>query len=177
MRYLGLLRGVNVGGKNRVPMNQLKSCFEKAGFHNIMTYINSGNIIFNSDEKDISSLQAKCVYIMEKEFGFLIDLAVIDALSLKEALEHAPEWWGSDPESKHNAIFVIQPATAEEVIADAGMIKPEYENLYAYKSVIFWSAAIKTFSKTRWSKVVGTKVYKSITIRNANTVKTLLELV
>jgi uncharacterized protein (DUF1697 family) len=111
-----------------------------------------------------------------RSFGFPLDLALIGVQTLKEALERAPNWWGEDPNLKHNAIFVIQPATTEEIIANTGKIKPEYEQLYAYKEVIFWSAPLETFSRTRWSKIVGTKAYQSITIRNANTAKKLLEL-
>lgn len=176
MKYVALLRGINVGGKNKVPMSDLKTCFEKAGFLNTTTYINSGNVIFDNDEESITKLEQKCKVIIEKEFGFPINLVLVDANTLKEALEHVPQWWGEDPESKHNAIFVIQPATAIEVIEDAGEIKPEYELLYAHKEIIFWSAPIKTFSRTRWSKIVGTKAYQNITIRNANTTKRLLEL-
>jgi uncharacterized protein (DUF1697 family) len=177
MKYIALLRGINVGGKNKVPMKDLKACFENAEFLNVATYINSGNVIFESEEQSTVKLVKRCEEILEKEFGFPISLALIDANTLKEALEHAPEWWGENPESKHNAIFVIQPTSAKEVIANAGEVKPEYEQLYVYKEIIFWSAPIKTFSHTRWSKVVGTKAYQDITIRNANTAKRLLELV
>lgn len=176
MKYIALLRGINVGGKNKVAMSDLKACFEAAGFLNVVTYINSGNVIFDSEEQGIIELSKSCEDILEKRFGFLISVAIIDVNTLKETLEHAPKWWGDDPGSKHNAIFVIQPASAEDVIEDAGKIKPEYERLYAYKAVIFWSAPIDTFSHTRWSKVTGTKAYKSITIRNANTTRKLLEL-
>jgi uncharacterized protein (DUF1697 family) len=176
MKYIALLRGINVGGKNKVSMEDLKACFEKAGFQNTMTYINSGNVIFDSDEQNTTKLIKKREEIITKEFKFPISLAVIDVNTLKEALEHAPKWWGEDSDSKHNAIFVIQPATAEKVAAEAGKIKPEYEQVYLYKEIIFWSAPLKTFSRTRWSKVVGTKAYRDITIRNANTTKKLLEL-
>ncbi len=176
MKYIALLRGINVGGKNKVSMYDLKNCFENAGFLNTRTYINSGNVIFDSEEQSIIDLSNYCNDILEKKFDFPIGLALIDIHTLKEALDHVPDWWGDDPNSKHNAIFVIQPVTAEEIIADAGKIKPEYEQLYAYKEIIFWSAPLKTFSRTRWSKIVATKVYQSITIRNANTTKKLLEL-
>jgi len=176
LKYIALLRGINVGGKNKVPMSDLKACFENAGFLNTITYINSGNVIFDSEEQSTGKLVKKCEDIIEKEFGFPIRVVLIDVNTLKEALEHAPEWWGDDPNSKHNAIFVIPPATAEEVIEDVGKIESEYEQFYAYKEIIFWSAPLKTFSHTRWSKVVGTKAYQYITIRNANTTKRLLEL-
>lgn len=176
MKYIALLRGINVGGKNKVPMSDLKACFENAGFLNTMTYINSGNVIFDCEEQNTTKLVKRCDEIIEKEFGFRISLALINVNTLREALEHAPEWWGDDPNSKHNTIFIIQPATAEEIIADVGEIKPEYEKFYVYEEIMFWSAPINTFSRTRWSKVVGTKAYQYITIRNANTTKKLLEL-
>jgi uncharacterized protein (DUF1697 family) len=176
MRYIALLRGVNVGGKNKVPMSDLKACFENAGFLNVRTYINSGNVIFDSEEDSIIKLSESCKEIMAKKFEFPINLALIYVNNLKEALEHAPKGWGDDPNSKHNAIFIIQPAAAKEVIEEAGKIKPEYEQIYSYKEIIFWSAPILTFDHTRWSKVAGTKAYKNITVRNANTTKKLLEL-
>jgi uncharacterized protein (DUF1697 family) len=176
MRYIALLRGVNVGGKNKVPMSDLKACFENAGFLNVRTYINSGNVIFDSEEQSIIKLAERCKEIMKSKFQFPINLALIEVNTLKEALEHAPEWWGDDANSKHNAIFVIQPAAAKEVIEEAGKVKPEYEQIYAYKEIIFWSAPMETFAHTRWSKVAGTKAYENITIRNANTTKKLLEL-
>lgn len=176
MKYIALLRGVNVGGKNKISMNDLKTYFEQAGFKNTMTYINSGNVIFDSEEKSTIKLAKKCTEIIENEFGLPIRLALIDVNTFKEALEQAPKWWGNDLNSKHNTFFVIQPATAKEVIEDVGEIRPEYEQVYAFKEIIFWSAPLKTFSRTRWSKVEGTKSYQNITIRNANTTKKLLEL-
>lgn len=176
MKYIALLRGVNVGGNNKIAMADLKSSFMKAGFKNVFTYINSGNIIFENEEKDINDLIRRCKETLFVEFGFPIDLSLISADDLKDSMKHAPEWWGKDPDSKHNAIFVIEPASAEDITQQAGQIKPEYEQLSYYNKMIFWSAPIKTFSRTRWSKIVGTKIYKYITIRNYNTAKKLLEL-
>lgn len=177
MRYIALLRGINVGGKNKVSMSDLKACFENAGFQNVMTYINSGNVIFDSEEHDVIKLINKCEKILLKQFGFSIKLALIDADRLKDALEHAPQWWGDDPNAKHNALFVIPPATADEVTGEVGQAKPEYEKIHVHGGIIFWSAPLKTFSRTRWSKIVGTKAYQHITIRNASTTRKLLELV
>lgn len=177
MKYIALLRGVNVGGNNKISMKELRACFEEAGFRNVTSYINSGNVIFDSLEPDRLTLIKTCEEIIEKKFGFAVGLTVIDAPALKEMLEHAPDWWGGDPEARHNAIFVIYPATAETIIEEVGKAKPEVERVDYYKEVIFWSAPVKTFSRTRWSKIVGTKAYRSVTIRNANTAKKLLELV
>ena len=177
MRYVALLRGINVGGNNKVPMPELRACFEAAGYENVKTYINSGNVIFDSDEADLEKLVTACELGIEKRFGFPVRVSVISSQQLRQALEHAPVWWDQDPASKHNAIFVIAPAKAEQVMAAVGDAKPEYEQVASHGNVIFWSAPIKTFGRSRWAKIVGTVAYRDVTIRNANTAKKLLELV
>ncbi len=176
MKYIALLRGINVGGKNKVPMRDLKTCFEQAGFENVSTYINSGNVLFDTAQPDTDAIAALCEKIVEQWFGFPVRTAVISAEELKDTLENAPEWWGMVPDVKHNALFCLAPYSSAEIMAEVGVTKPEYEQVAAYGSVIFWSAPVKTFSQTRWSKIVGTKVYRHVTIRNANTAMRLLEL-
>lgn len=176
MKFVALLRGINVGGNNKVSMSVLKNCFENLGFRNVLTYINSGNIIFESAERDKSTLVHICESAIEKQFGFRVVCAVISAHELVAALNHAPEWWGVDSASKHNAIFVIAPKRTEDILLEVGEAKHEYELVEAFEPIIFWTAPLKTFNRTRYSKIVGTKLYKSITIRNANTTRKLAEL-
>lgn len=175
-RYLALIRGINVGGKNMVSMPNLKTCFENAGLGNVMTYINSGNIFFDSSEKDLAQLVQSIETILTNDFRVTTKVAVVSVSEIKEAFSHAPAWWNKDAGSKHNAIFVIAPSTATEVIKAVGEAKPEYEKVEDYGRIIFWSAPLKTFSRTRWSKIVGSSAYNSITIRNANTFTKLVEL-
>ena len=176
MKYIVLLRGINVGGKNKLSMPELGSAFEAHGFTEVSTYINSGNVLFSSGETDILALKEKCQSLIQSSFQMDIPVAVISAQALTDALAHAPPWWNAGKESKHNAIFVIPPATPEDVCVQVGEIKPEYEQVDVYGPVIFWSAPMKTLSRTRWSKVVGSAAYGSITIRNANTALKLAEL-
>ncbi len=175
-KYIALLRGINVGGNNKVSMAILKEAFVKNGFSDVVTYINSGNVIFSSDCVDEMQLKARCEQIIAETFGLQIAVAIISAKDLAAALAQVPAWWDEDADAKHNAIFVIPPATAETIVEEIGATKPEYEKLAHYGNIIFWSAAIKTFSKTRWSKIVGTSAYGKITVRNANTTKKLLQL-
>ena len=65
MKYVALLRGINVGGNNRVPMAELKLCFEKMGFNNVVTYINSGNVIFESNQTDLVRIVEICESVIE----------------------------------------------------------------------------------------------------------------
>ena len=175
-KHVALLRGVNVGGNNKIPMQLLKTAFEGAGFSQVSTYITSGNIMFSTEEKDIVALQQKCRNAIMDMFRLDIAVAVISANDLQQALARAPVWWDHDCESKHNAIFVIAPANCDFIMASVGESKPEYEQVAHYGQVIFWSAPLKTFSRTRWSKIVSTSAYNNITIRNANTAKKLAQL-
>jgi uncharacterized protein (DUF1697 family) len=176
-KFIALLRGINVGGKNKVSMAELKLLFEDFGFQDVVTYINSGNIIFSSDENDEIKLKELCEKLINNKFQLDIPVMIISARDLLEALDHAPLWWGQDKDSKHDAIFVMPSTTVEEVFQEVGAFKPEYEAVDYYGRVIFWSAPIKTISRTRLLKVVGTSVYDKITIRNSNTVKKLTQLV
>jgi uncharacterized protein (DUF1697 family) len=157
-------------------MPELKAAFEGRGFENVVTYINSGNILFDSD-LDLQEAKAVCEDLIETSFGLKIAVGIITADHLADALAHAPEWWNNGADSTHNAIFAIPPATAEEIHSAVGEAKPEYEKVYCYGSAIFWSAPLKTYSRTRWSKIVANKAaYNLITIRNANTTLKLAAL-
>lgn len=176
MRYVALLRGINVGGKNKIAMPDLRAAFEQAGFTGVETYINSGNVLFSTESIDTEAITLQCKTLLQEKFNIDTSVAVISAPDLLAAMENAPAWWNQDADAKHNAIFVISPATAEDIIAEVGAHKPEYEQVGSYSPIIFWTAPVKTFSRTRWPKVVGTSVYSSITIRNANTANKLVEL-
>lgn len=176
-RYIALLRGVNVGGNNPVPMARLKAAYERAGFSQVRTYINSGNVIFASEERDQVALKKISEQLILEEFGLDIAVAILSAKELAQALAGAPDWWGTQEGCKHNALFVIHPATPEEIMAQVGEINPDYEKLGSCGQVIFWSAPIATFSKVRWIKIVSSAAYQLVTIRNSNTARKLLALV
>ncbi|MDN5275856.1 MAG: hypothetical protein JWN33_505 [Candidatus Saccharibacteria bacterium] len=175
-RYVGLIRGINVGGNNKVSMSELKSQYELSGLKNVSTYINSGNVIFESDELDTAKLVSRCETIIRDCFGVTMRMAVISVDELHKDLAHAPAWWGADEGSKHNAVFVIPPAQTELLVREVGEIKPEYEKIAFHGHIIFWSAPLKTFGRSRWAKIVGAAAYQHVTIRNYTTAQKLKSL-
>lgn len=180
MRYIALLRGINVGGNNKVSMTELKECFESLGFTNVRSYINSGNIIFDDNTnqgQDRQMLIRRCEEAIEARFTFHVICSVISRDELEDAVAHAPDWWGLDDGDKHNALFVIPPSTPSMIVKEVGEAKLEYEKIASRGPIIFWTAPLKTFGRTRYSKIVGTRVYQSVTIRNSNTAKKLVELI
>ncbi|MBO0455047.1 DUF1697 domain-containing protein [Candidatus Enterococcus murrayae] len=175
-KYIALLRGINVSGKNKVAMPVLKNAFEEIGFSEVSTYINSGNVLFSSESEDKSELILKCEAVISERFDLTIPVAVMAVEDLAETVKHAPDWWGQEKETIHYAIFMIAPITVSDVFAAVGAPKMEYERIAHYGEVIFWSAPRKTFNKARWSKIASSSVNNHVTIRNANTVNKLLTM-
>jgi len=177
-KYIALLRGVNISGKNKVSMPLLKLAFEEIGFVNVSTYINSGNILFSTNENDRTKLIDLCQSIISEKFLLNIPVTIVSLNELSDILENTPKWWdiNSDKEIINQVIFLIPPTTIEEVYKAVGEEKPEYEKVQHYKNVIFWSAPRATLSKTRWYKIASSSVNKKVTIRNARTIKKILTL-
>lgn len=176
-KYIALLRGINISGKNKISMPILKLGFEEIGFINVITYINSGNVIFFTESKNKNELITKIKNMISDKFKLNIPITVISIEELSDVLKNAPKWWGTeDKEIYDNTIFMIPPTKIEEVFKEVGEPKLEYEKVDSYGNVIFWSAFLKTFSKSRWSKIASLSINNNVTIRNANTVKKLLEL-
>lgn len=175
-KYIAFLRGVNVGGKNKISMPILRTVFEEIGFKDVATYINSGNVFFTSEIKEKDQLIRKCEVAIKKSFELNIPVLIITAKELADVLEHAPAWWNVDKEAVNYAMFVIAPVSTQEVFTEMGGIKPEYEQIDHYGDVIFWAAPRETFNKSRWSKIASSAVNDHVTIRNANTVNKMLTM-
>jgi uncharacterized protein (DUF1697 family) len=176
MRYIALLRGINVGGKNKVDMKVLKTCFETNGFTDVVSYINSGNIIFTYRETDKSELIKTCELIIEKQFGFHVVCCIVPGPELTLAVENAPSWWDASETYKHNAIFIIPPMTAQEVLSEINDRKLANDQASVYENIIFWSVPTENFDPSRYSKFVSFRTLSSVTVRNANTTKKLRDL-
>ena len=176
-KYIALLRGVNVGGKNKVTMSELRNAFEDIGFSDVVTYINSGNVIFSSPIKNPNKMMSEIESIILKKFKLKIPVMVLTMKELADIFINAPDWWNTgNKEIYDNTIFVISPMSVEKVCAVIGDAEPEYEKVAHHGNVIFWSAALKTFNKARWAKIASSSVNNHVTIRNANTVRKLLEI-
>lgn len=172
-RYIALLRGINISGKNKIAMSELKKCFAELGFAEIVTYLNSGNVIFSSAIEDKDVLSNKVQLMIRDRFHLEIPVFIILQEELAELLKNAPDWWGDDnSEIYDNLIFLMPPLSYEEFYDEIGVPKAEYESVYHYKNVVFWSFSRKDYQKTNWwSKTAGSGVSGRITIRTANTVR------
>lgn len=175
-QYIALLRGINISGKNKVPMAELKKGFETLSFKEVKTYLNSGNVLFSGEEKDSREFVPRIQQMIKEQFGLEIPVFVISREALADILCHAPEWWGgNDSEIYHNLIFIIPPKTFSDVYHEMGEPKKELEKTEHYKEAIFWSFSRKNYQKTNWwSKTARADIGIHLTIRTANTIRKLL---
>ncbi|WP_312280373.1 DUF1697 domain-containing protein [Oscillibacter sp.] len=175
-RQIAFLRGINVSGKNKIPMAELKDGFEELGFQEVKTYLNSGNVIFSSDGDDVRSFTNQIETMIKNQFGLDIPVFVILKEELEDILRNAPDWWGNEnKEIYDNLIFIMPPATFAEVFNQIGEPKEELEKIRDYKEVVFWSFSRKDYQKTNWwSKTASARISKKLTIRTANTVKKIV---
>lgn len=177
-RYIALLRGINISGKNKISMSELKKGFIELDFEEVATYLNSGNVIFSSAANDTSVLSNQIKSMIQDRFGLDIPVLIILQEELKELLKNAPDWWGDDnKEIYDNLIFIMPPLSYEEFYDAVGDPKEEYEKVSPYKNVVFWSFSRKDYQKTYWwSKTASANISDRITIRTANTVRKIAVL-
>jgi uncharacterized protein (DUF1697 family) len=176
--YVVLLRGINVGGKNKVPMAALKQCLEELGFANVATYIASGNVILASDKsggpvKDDIEAALPQAFKLDSE---LIKVLVLSREQLQAVVDHKPAGFGDQPATYHSDVVFLMDITADQAMA---VFDPRegVDRVWPGDGVIYSQRLSAERTRSRLSKIAGTPAYKSMTIRTWNTTVKLLELV
>lgn len=178
IRYIALLRGINISGKNKISMPELKIALSEKGFADVKTYLNSGNVIFSDDETDIVKLAERIRAIILETFHLEIPVFVISQDELKSLLSKAPSWWGSGSKDIYdNLIFAITPYSIETVADKIGEPSEKIEKVQIYGNTAFWSFDRKLYAKANWWKKTATPgIGEMITIRTANTLRKIAEM-
>ena len=177
-RYIAFLRGINISGKIKVSMAELKQGFVRLDYTDVKTYLNSGNVIFSSDEADTIKTTSRIEEMIKNQFGLDIPVFVISKEEIEDILYHAPDWWGDEnKEIYDNLIFIMSPATFKDVYDEIGEPKEGLEKIEEYKETVFWSFSRKDYQKTNWwSKTASAAIGSKLTIRTANTVRKIVSM-
>lgn len=172
-RYIALLRGINISGKNKIPMAELKKGLEQLGFGEVKTYLNSGNVAFSSGEAQADGLTHGIEAMIHNRFGLEIPVFVLPQQELAEILSRAPDWWGTeDKEIYDNLIFILPPASFADVWAEIGPPKEGLERIESCRGAIFWSFRRSEYQKTNWwPRTASAAIGRKLTIRTAGTVQ------
>jgi len=169
-RYVVLLRGINVGGKNKVPMGALKDVLQGLGFTNVVTYLASGNIGLDADEPP-ERIKPQFEAALTENFdlgGEVVKALVLGRERLQAVIDNKPEHFGDQPDQYHSdAIFLIDVDAAEAMSAFSP--REGVDTVWPGKGVIYHQRLSAQRTKSRLNRVMGSPVYKSMTIRSWST--------
>lgn len=174
-RYTAFLRGINISGKNKITMADLKAEFDKMNFYDVSTYLNSGNVLFSSENDNIPEIKNNVEKMIADRFGFEIPVHIVSRDDLRDILANAPEWWGTEDKGTYdNLIFIMTSDTPKEICDMVGQPSEGLEEIEVYKNIIFWTFNRKEYQKCNWWKRTAREgIAEKLTIRTANTVRKL----
>lgn len=175
MKYVSLLRGINVGGKNLVQMARLRIVFEELGYSNVVTYINSGNVIFDSTENRADIIIKNIERSLSQAFGFELRIVLRSENEIKKILDEVPDEWKKENDLRTYIAFIKEPMTSEEVLKEIE-IKDGVDSVKKGIGVVYLSTQLNGITKSSFTKLVGKKSYKYLTIRNYTTSKKIFEI-
>ena len=176
MRYVLLLRGINVGGKNKVSMSDLKKLLSNEGFKDVDSYINSGNLFFCSTQSYENCI-SKIENLLERSYEFNIPFALISREDYLEEKAKLPDWWKEDLARKD---VIFMPDQIDKSVIIDFVNKSEFYNeiVYVGRNAIFWGKYDESeyLKSTYHKKLMKQDFYKHITIRNGKTFEKIAEI-
>ena len=173
--FVALLRGVNVGGNNMISMSSLKKSFETLGFTQVTTYINSGNIVFQTKEGDARKLERKIEQMLSKDYKLDSKVVVRSLAEMEKLVKSLPPTWNDDSRWRYNVIFLRHSIDSEEVIADLP-VKADVDQITYRPGALLWSAPVSELARSYMAKLSSRKIFQDMTVRNLNTTGKLCEL-
>jgi len=173
--FVALLRAVNVGGNNMISMSSLKKSFETTGFTDVVTYINSGNIIFKTKETDARKLESKIEQMLSSEYQLGSKVVVRSLAEMEKLVQSLPRTWTGDSGWRYNVIFLRHTIDSEKILAEFE-VKKDIEEVVYRPGALLWSAEVNELTRTNMQKLSSRKMFQDMTIRNLNTTRKLYEL-
>ena len=175
MKYVAFLRGINVGGKNMIKMETLRDCFEALGFENVKTYINSGNIIFETTKTDDKKLAGRIEKAIENEFGLNIKTMARSRSEIEELVKNNP-FDGQFENDKDLHVFFLDEELSGEKRELLLSNNSEKETYFVRGREIFCLLRVSVLDSLMGKDYIGKKLKVPATARNWRTVNKVLEL-
>ena len=175
MKYVALLRGINVGGNNIIKMEQLKACFEAGGFQQVMTYIQSGNVIFESEDENREKLTREIEERVSQTFHYTARIVVRSYAQMQKVVSDAPDDWNTRTDLRCNIAFIKEPVTARDAFQEIAP-KEGIDVVTTGDGVLYLSTLLSGLTKSALVKLVSKRIYQDMTIRNYTTTQRLLAL-
>ncbi|HEY4032801.1 MAG TPA: DUF1697 domain-containing protein [Ktedonobacteraceae bacterium] len=175
MKYVALLRAINVGGNNSIKMEQLRACFQAGGFGQVMTYIQSGNVIFESEDENKEKLTREIEERVSQTFNYTARIVVRSYTEIQKIVKGVPNDWNTRSDLRCNVAFIKEPVTAKEAWQEI-LPKEGIDVVTIGHGVLYLSTLLSGLNKSALGKLVSKKIYQDMTIRNYTTTQKLLTL-
>lgn len=176
MRYVALLRGINVGGKNLIKMAALREAFEEMGFTDVATLIASGNVVFTAGSGGKPALTKKIEAGLDAAFDYASSVVVLSVKDLAAVVKEAPPAFGKQPARyRYDVLFVKPPLKARAALKDVPQ-NPAVDECFAGAHALYFRRLVAKATQSRLSRVTQLPLYKNLTIRNWNTTTKLLAM-
>jgi uncharacterized protein (DUF1697 family) len=157
-------------------MADLKACFEAIGFSDVTTYIQSGNVLFKSPQKDRTKLVKKIEKALSARFGYESRIVLVTHAELQKIVRGAQQGFGgSGDRYRYDVIFLKEPLTPEVAIRIVST-REGVDTAHAGEYVLYFSRLISRVTQSRLSRIIGLPEYQNMTIRNWGTTTKLLAL-
>jgi uncharacterized protein (DUF1697 family) len=176
LRRVALLRGINVGGKSLIRMNDLRACVEEAGHRDVSTYIASGNVLFDSRERNVPKLEAQLEAAIQQRFGLRLRVVVRDARELERLVDELPSHWFGNDSLRVNVAFLARGVDPAKLSHDLPPREGVDEVAIAGRD-FSWATRRDALTRSALRKVTSHPAYKDLTIRNLRTTLKLRDLV
>lgn len=174
-RHVALLRGINVGGRNKVAMADLRAAFEAGGHTSVATYIQSGNVLFSTD-RPARGLEDHLEALLEEHLGIPILVVVRSHRQLRSVVTTAPAGFGEQPDRFHSdAVFLKAPLTAAQAMAIV-RLRDGVDTAWPGTGVLYLQRLSERRTQSRMSSIMGTPEYQRMTIRSWATTTRLLSM-
>ena len=175
IKYVAFLRGINVGGKNKIKMEALRVSFDALGFENIKTYINSGNIIFETRQTNDKKLAEKIEKAIEIDFGLQIKTIVRSIDEIKNIIENNP-FAGQFENDKDLHVFFLDEKLPDEKREMLLSNNNENEKFVVQEREIFCLLRVSVLDSLIGKDYIAKKLKVAATARNWRTVNKVLEM-
>ncbi len=174
--HVVLIRGINVGGKNPVPMARLRDALAGRGFAAVNTYIQSGNVVLSAPGMDEAAVSRVCEDVLAEHFDVHTVVLSLLAETLRASVSDAPEGFGTEPDLYHyDVAFLMAGTTGAEALSAFG-IREGVDTAWAGSSAVYFRRLSAERTRSKLSSVMGSPLYKQMTIRNWRTCQALVGL-
>jgi len=176
--FVALLRGINVGGRNKVPMADLRHRLADRGLVDVRTYIASGNVVALAPEGPDARerIAATVAATIAEDFGFECSVLVRPGAEVQRIAAAIPGEWVNDGTRKADVLYLFDDVDSADVLERLPLV-PGVDTAHYTPGAVLWSVPRDQQPRSGMTTIIGTPLYRRLTIRNVNTARTLAQMV